>query len=288
MLAYLFVLGLVVGSFINVISLRYNPDKFLFSREVIGGRSNCPKCKNKLKWFELVPLLSFIFLRGQCRNCREKISFQYPLVEFASGLIFLLVSREILSARLINNLSVTQYSVLIMAYVLIFSILLLITLIDIRLKLIPNELNLLLLLLGVAIVIISEGSFGFTEGSFLGSYSAIFGFRGNIFLNHLFAAVLGLLFFGLLVVVTQGRGMGIGDVKLASVLGIIFGWPDIIIIFAISFVIGAILGLIGIVARRIKIKGLLPFGPFLAIGSIIVFLWGEKILAAYFDLFGFF
>src|SRR3989344_2404324 len=87
----LFIFGAVLGSFINVLAVRYDPERFIFDSKVIGGRSYCPHCRKTLRWFELVPLMSFLFQRGQCLGCGRRISFQYPLVEIVAGLICVFV-----------------------------------------------------------------------------------------------------------------------------------------------------------------------------------------------------
>ncbi len=287
MQVWLFVIGLALGSFINVVALRYDPDKFILSNKVIGGRSMCPRCRNKLNWFELVPLLSFLFLLGRCRHCKEKISWRYPLIELISGLIFVLVPIFLSSLFKINPLSfnfVTSY-MLYVAWVLVFETLLLISLIDIRLKIIPDEANLFLVLLGILIIFLSTHNFGLIEGSYLGSYAALFGLRENIWLNHLVAAGFGAFFFFILFLITLGRGMGLGDLKFAGALGVVFGWPDIILITALSFILGSFFSLPGLIFKKRGLKSFLPFGPFIALAALVVFFFGSDILKFYFQLF---
>ena len=274
---WLFVLGLAIGSFINVLSLRYDPDKFLLNTKVMGGRSFCPHCRNKLNWFELVPLLSFIWLRGRCRTCKTKLSFQYPIVELASGLIFVLVP--------LITPPTTHYSLLATFYVAVFATLLLISLIDIRLKLIPDEANIFIALLGIPIIFLIKTNFSLTDGSFLGSYAGIFGFRESIWLNHGLALLFGAVFFLILILITRGRGMGMGDLKLAAALGLVFGWPDIILITALSFILGSIFSLPSLITRKKGMKSFLPFGPFLALASLVVYFFGYDLMRLYFQLF---
>ncbi len=292
---WLFVLGLAFGSFINVISLRYNPEKFILNKSVLGGRSACPKCGNKLKPVELIPLFSFIFLRARCRKCHEEISWQYPLVELISGLIFIFVPAFIFSSKfkiiflnsglkdVVGNS--TYLWLLAILFIAVFSSLLLLSLIDIRLKIIPDEINILLVILGVILIILTRNDFNLVGGSFLGSYSALLGFKTNIWLNHGIALLFGGLFFGAIIFATFGRGMGLGDLKLAIALGVIFGWPDIVIITAVSFIVGSLISLPLIISKRKKLKSFLPFGPFLAIASILIFLFGHDIIGFYFQLF---
>jgi len=283
---WLFIFGLAIGSFINVIALRYNPEKFILSNKVLGGRSACPKCGKKLNWFELFPLFSFIFLRGRCRSCKEKISWQYPIMELVSGIIFILVPFGVDRFLQPNTYNLTpDFYLLSTFFILVFETLLVVSLIDIRLRLIPDETNIFLILLSVPIIIFQKAQFGLVSGSFLGSYAALFGFRGNIWVNHLFAFFFGAVFFGLLILITRGRGMGFGDLKLAAALGAVFGWADILLIVALSFIIGSIFSLPSLIFRKKGLKSLLPFGPFLAIASVVVFFFGHEIINFYFQLF---
>lgn len=289
-LIWLSVLGLAIGSFLNVVALRYNPDKFIFNRRTLGGRSACPKCANKLNWFELVPLLSFVFLRGRCRNCKNPISFQYPLVEIFSALIFLFIPLFVHSSKFLvltgnMNLGGAEKIILSVLFILVFLTLLLVFLIDLRLKIIPDELNLFLIILGAIFIFYTSGGFNLTGGSFLGSYAGIFGLRSNIWLNHLLAFGFGALFFGALIFITRGRGMGMGDLKLSAALGFLFGWPDVLLIVALAFILGSVVGLFAMLAQGKRWKSYLPFGPFLALASLIIFFWGHDLVSIYFKLF---
>ena len=284
---WLFIFGLAIGSFVNVIAVRYNPAKFILNREVLGGRSACPKCGKKLNWVELFPLFSFIFLRGRCRSCRANISWQYPIVELISGLIFVLVPLALSSnvQLLTSNAPFIHIWLLVISFILVFETLLVVSLIDIRLRLIPDETNIFLILLSVPIIIFQKTQFGLVSGSFLGSYAALFGFRENIWVNHLFAFFFGAAFFGLLILITRGRGMGFGDLKMAAALGAVFGWADILLVVALSFIIGSLFSLPSLIFKKKGLKSLLPFGPFLAMASIVVFFFGHEIINFYFQLF---
>ena len=119
----------------------------------------------------------------------------------------------------------------------------------------------------------------------MGSYAALFGFRENIWVNHLFAFFFGAAFFGLLILITRGRGMGFGDLKMAAALGAVFGWADILLVVALSFIIGSLFSLPSLIFKKKGLKSLLPFGPFLAMASIVVFFFGHEIINFYFQLF---
>lgn len=288
-----FLFGLAVGSFINVLALRYDPEKFLLKHSVVSGRSRCPRCGRALKWFELIPLVSFIIQFGRCRSCRERISIQYPLVELLAGLIFVFVPLSLEHSDAFRALNRSYYLLYSVCYILIFLTLLLIALIDLRLRLIPDEADIFLGILGLALV----ASHGFvlsslnpnyilTPPSFIGSYSLLFGLSSPLWLNRLAAVLAAAGFFAFLVLITRGRAMGMGDVKLAAALGLVFGWPDIILITILAFITGSLASLGLIAAKRATMKGQVPFVPFLAAGAMLVFFWGEKIVSWYFGLFG--
>lgn len=282
---WLFAFGAAVGSFLNVVSLRYNPEKFLLSREVIGGRSRCPKCGRELRWFELVPVLSFLLQGGSCRRCGAKISLQYPIVEILSGLIFVFVPQHIQNPYLLPT-APTDYYLLVALWVLIFLALLLLSLIDFRLSIIPDEANIFLAILGVFIVLVARSDFGVAaQGSFLGSYAALFGLRGDIWLNHIAAALIAAAIFSFIILITRGKGMGIGDLKLVVPLGLIFGWPDIVLIIGVGFVAGALVGVTLMLSKGKTLKSQVPFGPFLAAAAAIIYFFGYQLMNFYFKLF---
>ncbi len=273
-----FVFGLVVGSFFNVIALRYDGENFLFNPKVIGGRSRCPHCHTTLRWFELVPLVSFIIQGGKCRHCKAFIGFRYPVVELLSGLIFLFVPLQ----RLFFFPNFPTISVL---WVFAFEIFLLIGYIDILLGIIPDELNILLFAVGL-LETYKLAISGASNVSFLGLPAAFFGLQTNVWTNHFAAALFGAAFFGLLVIVTKGKGMGLGDVKLAFPLGFLFGWPDILILLMMTFVIGGVFGIFAVTGGSKTLKSQVPFAPFLMMGATVVFFFGATLFQAYFHVIG--
>lgn len=277
----IFILGACVGSFLNVVSLRYKPERFLLDKKIIGGRSRCPGCGKTLRWFELLPILSFVLQRARCRTCRRRVSWQYPIIEILTGLIFVAVpSRLKFFSVFFSN---QDFSFAAVIFTLVFITLVLISLIDWRLSLIPDEANLFLAALGILSIIFTRNNLGGAGGSFLGSYAMLFGLQGNGWVNHFFAAFLGAAVFGFLILITKGRGMGMGDMKLVAALGLIFGWPGAALITGAAFIIGSVFGLGAMTLGKKNMKSAIPFGPFLVAAAFVVFFYGRELLFFYFN-----
>lgn len=273
----LFIFGLIVGSFLNVVALRYDGEHFVFDPKVIGGRSRCPRCEKTLQWFELIPIVSFLIQGRRCRNCKARIGFQYPLVEIISGCIFAFVPLQTFSLTGPGE----PFIVLSAVWVFVFEILLLIAYIDLRLGIIPDELNVLLGIAGLFLIIFLDGYFGPINHSLFGANAGSFGLQSDLWTNHILAALGAFIFFALLVLVTRGKGMGLGDVKLALPLGFLFGWPDSMFLIIMAFIIGALGGIIFIITKKKTMKGTLPFAPFLAVAAAILFFAGYWLLGGY-------
>ena len=289
---FLFIFGLAIGSFLNVVSLRFQPGQRLLDLRIINGRSHCPHCQKTLRWYELIPLLSFIIQLGRCRSCGQRLSLQYPLVELLSGLIFVFVPYSLSS--ILNP----QFSILIVVWLLIFILFLLLSIIDFRHYIIPDSINLSLAALGIILIIfnqILDSKFQIlNSGSFLGHYALLFDFwplsnvsgQLSAVSSHLFAAIIAMAFFAAIIILTRGRAMGWGDFKLVGALGLIFGWPDILMIVFLSFIVGAICVTPLLIRKQKTMKDAVPFGPFLIAGSALIFFFGYNIIDSYFKLFG--
>jgi len=281
------ILGLFVGSFINATALRYDPERFVLS-PVARGRSHCPHCKRDLRWFELLPLVSFILQRGRCRRCGKAISWQYPLSELLTAAVFFLIAWRLVAHPLMVmpvGYGAVAYGVL-AVWLAIGALLVLAGLIDLRVRIIPDEVVLGIAALGILLTVLGRSTFGATDGSFLGSYALIFGLRHSIWLNHLGGLVFGGGFFGALYIITRGRGIGLGDAKLGAALGLAFGWPDIALVVFLSFVIGTILLIPVLIRQRLRMRSVVAFGPFIVLASIAVLGWGSTLMHGYFSLFG--
>ncbi|MEK7658186.1 MAG: prepilin peptidase [Patescibacteria group bacterium] len=286
-LAVLFLFGSAIGSFLNVVSLRYQPGQKLLDLKIIGGRSACPHCRKTLKWYELIPLLSFLIQKGRCRSCGNRLSFQYPLVELLSGLIFVFVPFALYNLFVIRN---SYFIIQVFLWLLVFLLFLLLSIIDFRHYIIPDSINLSLAILGIILIIMSNV---ISYSSFLGHYALLFDFwplslvdgRWLLVIGHFSAAVIAMAFFAAIIILTRGRGMGWGDFKLVGALGLIFGWPDIMAIVFLAFIIGAIAVAPLLLKKQKTMKDIVPFGPFLIIGASLVFFFGYEIINGYFKLF---
>ncbi len=279
---FLFLFGIIFGSFLNVVSLRYDGDHFVLDPRVIGGRSHCPSCKRTLRWFELVPVASFFIQRGRCRTCKARLSFQYPLVELISGLIFVLVPWRLAAIGAFGWV----LPVLSALWIFAFLALLVMAIIDVRLGIIPDELSIAIGVAGAAIGILLALAPAAASGSFLGPLGDAFSV-GNAWAGRVIAAAGAFIFFEFLVLVTREKGIGMGDVKLALALGILFGWPDVAGVIGFAFVCGALIGVFLIAGKRKTMGGTLPFGPFLAASAAFIFLFGAPVARWYLGLMGF-
>ncbi|MEK7543071.1 MAG: prepilin peptidase [Patescibacteria group bacterium] len=291
----LFMLGTALGSFLNVLSMRYNPEKSVFGNKSIGGRSRCMNCKKKLTWIELFPIFSFLVQKGRCASCGAKLSLQYPIVEIAMGILavatvyYLNGFFQISSAVFLSLFAPWWQYALTLSWIFAFAVWFLIVLIDIKHYVVPNELNAILGILGiivVGIIWIYNSQLPFFSNSFLGQYAMYLSPSGSVLINHILGALVAGAFFALLSVASRGHGMGFGDVKLALASGLLLGWPDIALMIISSFILGGIFGGYLLITKRLGMKDRVPFAPFFVLGVAVTFFFGKLILGGYFALFG--
>jgi prepilin signal peptidase PulO-like enzyme (type II secretory pathway) len=244
MTIFVFILGLIIGSFLNCVILRtYKEESFVF------GNSYCPKCKHNLSSWDLLPVISYLFLRGKCRYCSNKISIQYPLVELSTAIIFTFVYLQIgLSLELIYLLTILTIFIVIFVY-------------DLKYYIIPDRFVFSAIIISLVWIILN----------------------GDILLT--FAAALGAsLFFFLIWFFSKGMAMGFGDVKLAFLIGLLLGWPNVLVGLFLGFFFGAIIGTIAILINGRNLKSEIPFAPFLLSGAFVTLFWGDKIVQWYLSL----
>ncbi len=265
-----FLLGLVVGSFLNCLIYRLETNQsFVF------GRSRCPNCQHPLSGRDLIPVLSFIFLGGKCRYCQKKISWQYPLVEISTALIFLLIFNY-------QFLIFNQFPIFNFIYLLfVSSCLIVIFVFDLKHYLIPDE----VLYPAIIVTVLYRVSDCLKIGvwDLLGHWSLVIGNLKTLFNPLVSAFVAGLLFLAIYLI-TRGRGMGFGDVKLAFLMGLFLGFPKIVVAVFFAFLAGALIGLTLILLRKKTLKSQLPFAPFLVLGTFFALFFGQQIINYYLNL----
>lgn len=266
-----FIFGLVVGSFLNVVIYRLNTGE-----PIINSRSHCIKCGHILKWYELVPVFSFLAQRGKCRTCRQNISWQYPLVEMGTGVIFTLI---MINYPMTNDQSITNYLMTNIGFVNLFYLfsitcfLIVIFVYDLKHYIIPDKI--LYPAIGVVVLYRVVEFWILSHWNLIGHWQTLFA--------PLFSAILAFLFFLAIFLVTRGRGLGFGDVKFAFFMGLFLGWPSILAGLFLSWILGGIIGVGLLVTRKKGLKSQIPFGPFLVVGTFIAMLWGEELIEWYLD-----
>ena len=241
----IFIFGITIGSFLNVCIYRIP-----LGESIVTAPSHCMTCGWKLKWYDMVPVFSWLVLGGKCRNCKSKISVQYPIIEGVNGILYVMICA-------VNGL---EWSSVI--YCFMASALLVLSIIDWRTYEIPFGINVFLFVLGIAMTILD---------------------RGNL-VEHLIGmiCVSGLL--GILYLLTGGRAIGGGDIKLMFACGLILGWKLILLAFFLGCIIGSV---VHIIRMSVKKAGrMLAMGPYLSAGILLSALWGNAWINWYLSLLG--
>lgn len=239
-----FVFGTIIGSFLNVLILRYNTGRSL------GGRSACPHCNKELFWYELIPIVSYVIQLGRCNSCGVSISAQYPLVELSAGVVFAsIILKE--TFHFVGG-DVFRFSFTAMCLLLAWSLIIAITAYDIRHKIIPNSLV-------WALVFIS--------------FIKLFAYA-PLSLNGFLAGPVLALPFALIWLISGGRAMGLGDAKLSLGLGWMLGLAEGVSMLLLSFWIGGIVSLYLLLQRHggFTMKSEIPFAPFLVLGAFTAYI----------------
>ena len=238
----IFILGLMIGSFLNVVIYRLPQGE-----SIVFPGSHCPDCGQELKAIDLIPVLSFLFNKGKCRYCKAKISYQYPVVELLTAFIFLALYWG-------YNLTI-QFLI----YAVLLSALIVVSLIDIQHLIIPNKITYPGIILAFLVSLIN---------SQVTWWDSLLGIVGA-----------GLLL--LIIAIVSKGGLGLGDVKLIAMIGGFLGWQKAFLIIFLASILGSIIGIFLIIFSNKNWKSKLPFGVFLSLATLLIIFWGNEIIQFY-------
>jgi prepilin signal peptidase PulO-like enzyme (type II secretory pathway) len=254
---FIFLFGLIIGSFLNCLIWR------LHKKESMMGRSYCPKCLQKIFWYDNIPLFSFAFLGGKCRHCQKKISWQYPAVELITGILFVVAFLLNFSAQggsafggqFSNPLFVVKlfrdwYIIAIMTIIFIY---------DLRWYMILD----IVTLPACLVVFLLNLVLGIT------------------WQNMVISGIIGGSFFLIQFLISRGKCIGGGDIRLGLLMGIALGWPLVLVAILLAYFVGSLVGICLIIAKKKQWSSQIPLGIFLSTATIITLFWGQEILNWY-------
>lgn len=248
--AFTFIFGLCIGSFLNVCIYRLPA-----SKSISHPRSSCTSCNELIPFYDNIPVLSYLLLRGRCRFCREPISLRYPVIELLTGMFALITFLK-------YGLSLEA-----LIYFIYIAALLVITFIDIDHQIIPDVISL------PGIPLFFFASFGLSQINYLDSLIGILVGGGSLFVVAWTYSL-----------ITKKEGMGGGDIKLLAMIGAVIGWKGVLFTIFVASAIGTLSGLLVMLKSRKGMKLKIPFGPFLAIGGIAYIFFGPQLIRWYFQL----
>lgn len=246
----IFIYGLIIGSFLNVLIYRIPREE-----SIAWPGSHCTSCNHSLSWYDNIPLFSYLVLKGKCRYCKTKILSLYPIVESLNAVIYIIMYLKF------------GFGLDFIFYSLMSSILLAVIFIDLKEMIIPDSLVLSILALSIIHKALNYFLYGISP-------NLISSFLGLLVAGGLFLAI---------VIISRG-GMGGGDVTLIGALGFVLGFKYIFLCIFLSFILGAIISIILLATKIKKRKDPIPFGPFIVLGFFMTVLWGESIINWYFNL----
>ena len=247
----IFLLGLSFGSFLNAWVWR-----IWQNIRITHGRSMCPKCHHQLKWYDNIPLFSFLFLKGRCRVCKNTISKQYPIVELSVALLFVLVGFKTSGPDILYS---------------------------------PEILRDWIILINLTFIFLYDFNYGeiwdsFTIPSSIVLFAASIAMEWQTWQSMLIGVAVGVGIFLFQYVISKGKWVGGGDIRLGLLMGVILGWPRILVALILAYVFGAVISLIQIALKKKELKSATPFGIYLTSATLVAMLWGEEIVAWYVGL----
>jgi len=235
------IFGLILGSFANVCISRIPKEE-----SIISPLSHCPKCGEPIKWFDNIPVVSFIVLRAKCRKCRERISIQYPLIELTTGIAFFLAALRF------------KIDIALLFYMFFILLLIIISAVDFYYMVIPDSLSLAILSIGIIGCFFGVCPGASLKSRLINSLLGVITGGGTLY-------VLGFIGSKLM----NKEAIGGGDIKLLAAIGAVLGWSKIFPVLLIASFVGSIFGIILIISKKIERKGYIPFGPFIALSAFI-------------------
>ncbi len=287
-----FIFGTIIGSFLNVVI-----DRADMKESPVKGHSFCPYCHKILFWWELIPVFSFFALKGKCFSCKHKLSWQYPLVEVGTGLSFVFLFWRFfrfpfVNFSLLQNITFENLFIFLTFFIWLYwiAVLIIISVYDFKKYLILNEVLIPAIIFSffwkiILGFLIQKEFFYFIPylTHFLGEKSFIFGYY-SYFICMFFGIIFACGIISFLVWATKEKAMGWGDAILALFLGIILGWPEVLVAFIIAFLSGGVVALTLLFLKRKTMKSYLPFAPFLSFGALTVMFFGDIIIERYLSL----
>jgi len=251
---FVVVIGLIFGSFLNALVYRFHEKKSLWER------SECPNCHKQIKWYDNVPILSFFILKGRCRNCKQKISWQYPIVELWMGIASVCILYTWMPIYFDNKFPLLFFLLDIVRQGIIIWVLTFTFVYD----LVYMEVSDLVVWSGVVSVFLLNVLLSQTG------------------ITNMFVGVgIGGGFFLLQYLISKGKWIGGGDIRLGVLMGIILGWQNTILALFISYLLGAIVGVYLLLTKKKEKNSEIPFGTFLTVGTLVAMWWGERIVGWY-------
>jgi len=276
----LFIFGAIIGSFLNAVIWR-----IYVSRSVVHGRSKCVHCEHELSAADLIPIASFALLKGKCRYCSKKISWQYPLVEIATGLLFV-ASYRIFFAQvptgIVQSLFLGEHTgdTLALIRTLIFLCILIVLFVyDFRWAQLPDSVTLPAIPIAYVLNLIIFSAPATCTGTVMCLFS-------TPWLSMISAALIGGGFFALQYGISRGAWVGGGDIRLGVVMGVMLGFPSILYALFIAYIVGAAVAVVLLSFKRKKMKSEIPFGPFLCGATAIMLLYGSQVAEWFYRIFG--
>jgi leader peptidase (prepilin peptidase)/N-methyltransferase len=260
-------LGLIIGSFLNVVVWRVPRGESLSH-----PGSHCPKCEHPIRWWDNLPIASWLVLRGQCRDCGERISARYPAVELVTGIAFAGVAWWAISGGVSTSSTSLVQIVALVAFLYLAAVSVALTLIDLDTHKLPNKIVIPAYVVGIALL--------GTASILAADYDSLF--RAGIGMAAMFVGYF-------LMALAYPGGMGFGDVKLAGVLGLYLawlGWGELLVGAFAAFVLGGVFSIILLALRRVGRKSGIPFGPWMLAGAWVGIFLGDIIWTGYLSLFG--